>query len=152
MSDEQDKFSTLRGIVRRNEPDEPLYFSHSATLRIVGVGLDFAAIESVLKTAPTRSHRAGEKHGERGAVWPADLWSLDSGLPESAPLSDHIDALWVRVRHATPFLKGLKQHAKVDVFLGYRSNCDHAGIEVRHTSLEMFRELEIPFGVSIIIT
>jgi hypothetical protein len=39
----------------------------------------------------------------------------------------------------------------VDVFLGYRSNCDHAGVEVPHESLEMFIELRIPFGVSIII-
>jgi hypothetical protein len=40
----------------------------------------------------------------------------------------------------------------VDVFLGYRSNCDTAGIEVPHTSLEMFSELQIPFGLSIIVT
>jgi len=46
----------------------------------------------------------------------------------------------------------LKKSLTVDVFLGYRSSCDHAGIEVPHTSLEMFTELEIPFGVSIIIT
>jgi hypothetical protein len=45
----------------------------------------------------------------------------------------------------------LKQSATVDVFCGYRSNCDHAGIEVPWQSLEIFREVQIPFGVSIIV-
>lgn len=40
----------------------------------------------------------------------------------------------------------------MDVFLGYRTNCDTAGIEVPHTSLEMFSELKIPSGISIIVT
>jgi hypothetical protein len=39
----------------------------------------------------------------------------------------------------------------VDVFLTYSSNVDTAGIEVPHTSLEMFTELEVPFGISIIV-
>jgi hypothetical protein len=37
------------------------------------------------------------------------------------------------------------------VFLGYRSNCETAGFEVPHTSLEMFTELQIPFGISIVV-
>lgn len=45
----------------------------------------------------------------------------------------------------------LKKRAHVDVFLGYRSNIDHAGVEVPHTCLELFTRLEIPFGLSIII-
>ena len=38
-----------------------------------------------------------------------------------------------------------------DVFCGYRSNCDHAGFEVSHQCLELFRSLEVPFGVSVIV-
>jgi hypothetical protein len=45
----------------------------------------------------------------------------------------------------------LKELATVDVFLGYRSNVDHAGVEIAHSSLEMFLRLEIPLGLSIII-
>jgi hypothetical protein len=37
------------------------------------------------------------------------------------------------------------------VFLGYRSDCDTAGVEVPYTSLEIFIELEVPFGLSIIV-
>jgi hypothetical protein len=44
---------------------------------------------------------------------------------------------------------GLKHWLTVDVFCSYSSNgC--AGIEVSHHALEMFIELEIPFGLSII--
>lgn len=56
------------------------------------------------------------------------------------------------VRPHVDYIKSLKQRYKVDVFWDYRSNCDHAGIEVPHASLELFTALEIPFGVSIIIT
>ena len=71
-------------------------------------------------------------------------------IPESEQLSIHIDALWNQIRAHKKYLLELKKSLTVDVFLGYRSNCDHAGVAVPHTSLEMFRELEIPFELSII--
>jgi len=49
-------------------------------------------------------------------------------------------------------LLGLKTSVTVDVFLGYRSNSGTAGFEVPCSSLEMFTELKIPFGVSVIVT
>ena len=48
-------------------------------------------------------------------------------------------------------LKIFKKNLTVDVFLGYQSNCDHAGVEVPYQSLEIFRELRVPFGLSIIV-
>jgi hypothetical protein len=80
------------------------------------------------------------------------MWSYSPSLDKSQPLEKHIDALWQKLKPHKHYLLGLKKSLTVDVFLGYRSNCDHAGIEVPHTSLEMFTELEVPFGVSIIIT
>ncbi len=100
---------------------------------------------------PTHTHRRGDRRGPRSAPFKDDMWFLESGLAETEALHRHIDSLWERVRPSSTFLTGLKQSAKVDVFLGYRSNCDHAGFEVPHPSLEMFRVLEIPFGVSVII-
>lgn len=76
---------------------------------------------------------------------------FDSSLPEIEPLHRHIDEIWAAVKPRAMHLKELKQQFSVDVFCGYRSNCDHAGIEVPPSSLEMFSVLEIPFGVSIII-
>ena len=53
--------------------------------------------------------------------------------------------------HTKIHLMRLKEKLTVDVFRGYRSNCGTAGFEVSYRSLEMFLQLEIPFGVSIII-
>lgn len=39
----------------------------------------------------------------------------------------------------------------MDFFLGYRSSSDSAGVEVPAKSLEMFIDLQVPFGLSIII-
>ncbi len=49
------------------------------------------------------------------------------------------------------YLKELKRRLTVDVFCGYRSNCVTAGFEVDHRALVIFTELEVPFGVSVVI-
>lgn len=56
------------------------------------------------------------------------------------------------VRPHVTFLKDLKRRYHVDVFCGYRSNSGTAGFEVDHICLDLFVQLEIPFGVSVIIT
>ena len=72
-------------------------------------------------------------------------------MPEERPLAVHIDTLWAHLKPHQDYLRSLKRHLTVDVFLGYRSNSDTAGLEVPHTCLEMFTTLEVPFGLSIII-
>ncbi len=81
--------------------------------------------------------------------YPNDMWSYDPELPDDEPLHRHIDALWLAVKEHVQFLKTMKEFATVDVFLGYRSNCDTAGVEVPYQSLEMFRVLEVPFSLSL---
>ncbi len=144
-------FRTLRGAVAGEEPDEPAYFCYSATLRILAPNLDFAGISGAIGLEPTRTHRRGERAGERSPPYRDDLWAYSPPLPEDRALHEHIDALWQGIRRAAPYLRDLKRMATVDVFLGYRSNIDHAGVEVPHTSLEMFVALEIPFGLSVVI-
>ena len=146
-------FRTRRGALEGDEADGETYFAHSARLRIFAETLDFAAIEAAIGCKPTWAHRRGEyRSASSREPHRQDHWSIASGLPEDRPLEEHIDTLWAKVRHAKGFLLDLKRTATVDVFLGYRSNVDHAGIEVPAASLEMFVELDIPFGVSIIIT
>ena len=58
---------------------------------------------------------------------------------------------WNIIKDKKNKLLELKEKYTVDVFLGYRSNCDHAGIEIPYTCLEMFTELKIPFAISIIV-
>lgn len=144
-------FRTLRGFLAGEEADEESYFAHSATLRISGDSLDYDDIGHSLRLSPTHSHRRGERPGPRSPEYSQDMWVYSPSVPEDHPLAEHIDALWVHIKHAKEYLRSLKKIAAVDVFLGYRSNIDTAGIEVPYTCLEMFVELEIPFGVSIII-
>jgi hypothetical protein len=150
--DEQPQsFRTLRGFLRGEEPEEPTRFAYSATLRIHGDGLHFEEIGKRLGVEPTHLHRKGEKRGPGSPGCRDDAWHFEPALPETEPLERHIEALWAVVKPHVSYLKSLKQQYKVDVFCGYRSNCDHAGIQVPHTCLELFTALEVPFGVSIII-
>lgn len=145
-------YNTLRGFLTGEESDEPIYFAHSATLRIFGEELDFEEIEHHLGLKATHTHRKGDKRGPRSPGFRHDMWSYRPPIPEERLLGEHIDALWSAIQHAEIYLLELKNRVTVDVFLGYRSNHDFAGVEVPYTSLEMFTRLEIPFGISIIIT
>src|ERR1700736_360983 len=94
----------------------------------------------------------GKNVTPKAGAYRQDMWSYSPPVEKSEPLHRHIDALWLKLKPHKLYLLGLKKSLNVDVFVGYRSNCDNAGIEVPHTSLEIFTELEIPFGVSIIVT
>jgi len=148
----EETFRTVRGFLTREEPDEKTYFAYSATLRIFGEGVNFDEITTRLGLQPTTVHRKGEKRDPRHSGFRHDMWTYTPSLDKTRPLAEHIDLLWKDLKPHKVYLRGLKKSLSVDVFLGYRSNCDNAGIEVPYKSLEMFTELEIPFGVSVIIT
>lgn len=145
-------FRTLRGFLDGTEREEENYFAYSATLRISGEITNMAEISSRLGLEPTYSHRRGESRSPGAPAHRFDMWSYSPPIDKSAPLHKHIDALWLKLKPHKRYLMILKRTLSVDVFLGYRSNCDTAGIEVPHTSLEMFKQLQIPIGVSIIVT
>jgi len=148
----EETFKTLRGFLARQEQKDKLYFAYSATLRICGDRLNFDEITTRLGLQPKTLHRKGEKPDPRHAGFRDDMWAYSPSVEKTRPLGEHIDALWMDLKPHKRFLLGLKKSFEIDVFLGYRSNCDNAGIVVPYKSLEMFTELEIPFGVSIIIT
>jgi hypothetical protein len=149
--DEIKKFRTLRGFLDGEEPTEEPYFAYSATLRIFGVLPNLKIITDTLGLTPTQALHKGERIKPHYAPLIHDCWHYKSDIPESEPLEIHINTLWAAIKNHRDFIKSLKRHATVDVFLGYRSNCDHAGIVVPHTCLNLFTELEIPLGLSIII-
>ena len=135
----------------QEEEAEELYFAHSASLRIFGEEIDFEMITRRLGLEPTHCHRRGERRSPRSDPWPHDMWRYRADLPEERDLYEHIDLLWSQIQHSKEFLLSLKEHATVDVFLGYRSNCDTAGVDVPASSLELFVELDVPFALSVII-
>ena len=145
-------FRTLRGFLAGTEREEDTYFAHSATLRIAGEISDMDEISATLGLSPTHSHRKGEKRNAKAAPYRQDMWSYSPPVEKSEPLHRHIDALWLKLMPHKHYLLELKKSLNIDVFVGYRTNCDTAGIEVPYSSLEMFTELELPFGISIIVT
>jgi hypothetical protein len=147
-------FKTLRGFLEGSEdPDLKPYSVFSATLRIFGrPSLDFAALTANVAVTPTRIQRQGERESQNSPPWKTDGWFFEPHVGERELLGAHLDALWFAVQPSAAFLKSLKATADVSIFCGYRSNIDHAGFEVPHRSLEIFSALELPFGVSVIIT
>ena len=153
MIDDSDPkpFRTLRGFLNGEEPAGENYFCFSATLRIHGENLPFDELTHRLAVQPTRTRRKGERPGPRSPEYRDDAWHFQPAVAETAPLDQHLAALWRVVQPHVEYLKSIKRCFRLDVFCGYRSNCDHAGFEVSHTSLELFTALEIPFGVSVIV-
>ncbi len=150
--DGKNSFKTLRGFIDGEEPDEPIYFAYRASLRIFGDNLPLDEITRELGIQPTYTRRKGDRSKPTSkTVYRDDAWFFDSSLPDTEPLHRHIDEVWTAVKPRAMYLKGLKQRFNIDMFCGYRSNCDHAGIEVPASSLEMFTTLEIPLGMSIIV-
>jgi hypothetical protein len=132
--------------------EEPVFFKFSSTLRIHGDGMDIDEISKTLGLTPTHSHRKGELRGPGQKPWQDDSWHYTAPVDRERPLHEHIMALWDAVRPHIPYLRGLKSKFYVDVFNGYRSNSSTAGFEVDHRCLGLFAELEVPFGVSVIIS
>jgi hypothetical protein len=133
------------------DESEHTYYCHGASLRIYGEIGDLDAISSQLGLEPTHAHRRGERAGPRSPPWPHDMWIYEPPLAEEQPLEEHLRALWRALEPNADYLKGLKEHLTVDVFCGYRSNSGTAGFVVAHDALEIFRVLEVDFGVSVIV-
>jgi len=134
------------------EPGEGTFFRYSATLRIFGNISSIDELTETLGVSPTYAHRRREKRGPHSQPFKHDMWMYEVPVPGAEPLHVHIDELWRVFKDRKSYLLQLKKELTVDVFLGYRSNSDNAGVEVPAKSLEMFVDLQVPFGLSIIIT
>ena len=132
--------------------EEPVFRRFRASLRISGDGLDLDEISRTLGLMPTHTHRKGELRKPHSKTWPNDAWHYEAQIDHERPLDEHIMAIWDAVRPQIPYLRNLKRDFKVDIFCGYRSNSSTAGFNVDHRCLGLFAELEIPFGVSVIIS
>ena len=130
-----------------------VYFAHSAALRVMNAPERHAEIEEITGLEPARTHRRGEvAHEKTGRRWENDIWVLASPLGEEAESSEHLGWLWQRVRpHKDYFRSLVESGVEVDVFCGYRSNCDHCGFSLEPDAVEIARELGVRLEFSIII-
>jgi len=136
------------------------YFEYSATLRIFGQNLDHEAITATLRLEPTYTHKQGDfatyiDSGGRVRTLKQpnkfDTWQYKSPIESTKPLVEHIEYLWEQLKAHKEYLLELKKYYSVDVYCAYESDSGQAGIEIPYTCLEMFTELQIPFGVSILL-
>jgi hypothetical protein len=151
-TDDKESWPTLPHSSGVEEQDKNVRFAYSASIRIFGHNADLDDITKHLGVVPTHSHRQGERRGPNSSTYEHDMWSYTIPLEETEPLHAHLDALWNTFKEHKQYLLQLKRDLTVDVFLAYTSNCDHAGVEVPYQSLEIFKELQVPFGLSIIVT
>jgi len=131
------------------EEGEPSYFAYSATLRIHGMDLPLDEIEQRLGVKASHQHRRGEQGRPNARPYRSDAWHLTAATPEESELTEHLRELWRQVEPHVEYLRSLD--ASIDVFCGYRSNNGAAGFEVQPDALEIFRALDIPFGLSVIV-
>jgi uncharacterized protein DUF4279 len=133
-------------------PERKIKFRYSASLRIFGNIPDINEISRNLGVSPTYTHRKGDRRLKTApGSFEHDMWLYEAPLKETDPLHVHIDTLWNTFKEHKAYLLQLKRNLKVDVFLTYTSDCDNAGIDVPHQSLEIFGELQAPFALSIIV-
>ena len=126
-------YNTLRGFLGDGEPEdfEP-FFAYAAHLRVFSedTEIDFDELNSTLNVEPSTMRRRGDRNSPEDVPSSIDMWMYTAPVPEDMELGHHIDALWKVVEPHVDFLKRLKAHAKVDVFLSYCSNVDHAGLHI----------------------
>ena len=123
--------------------------SYRASLRISGKSLNIDEVTARLGLEPTHCHRRGERRGPRSPEYKDDMWMYTAPVREEEPLRAHLRALWEAILFHKDYLKEMKKDFTVDVFCGFRTNCQVAGLEIDYRSLEIFSALEIPLGLSI---
>lgn len=133
--------------------DTEVYFACSASLRVMDAPERHSEIEEVTGLKPSHVHVKGEiAHKKSGRRWKSDIWLLKSPLGETVELSDHLNWLWQQVQpHQKYFQSLIKSDVKVDIFCGYRSNCDHCGFGIDPDAFNIAQKLGVRLEFSVII-
>lgn len=129
----------------------PIYKHFRVWLRIYGDEVPLDQLTRTLGLQPSDQHRKGDRRSPGATPWEHDMWSYRPPVDQVRPPSEHISALWDAIRPNIEYLRSLRPRLTVNVFCGYRSNCDHAGFEVEPRCLGLFQELDTPFDVSVIV-
>ncbi len=134
--------------------NKEVYFNFSAGLRIHDAPDLHQEITEKTGLIPTSSHKKGDtKSYNPNQKWTNDIWSIKSQLEEKNNLTEHLTDLWRIIKpHKDYFNELIEKNVKMDIFCGYRSNCDHCGFDIDSGGFDIIRELKIPITFSVIIT
>jgi hypothetical protein len=141
---------------KEDEEEEEVrpYYLHMATLRIKGTleGADAPeVITETLALEPTHAHRRGDRRSPKAEPYSIDAWHYRAPVPREEPLDKHLLVLWEALRKHVDYLKAVKTRQNVDIHCSYRTNVHAAGFDVDFRALEIFRQLEVPFDLSITV-
>ena len=131
------------------EETSEYYKFYSASFRIIGEDLPFEEIEKTLNLTATYEHQKGDKRGKQ--ILQDDRWILECPLSEDKEVGEHLEWLWSKLSPQKQYLTDLKSKYHLDVFAGYRSDCDHCGATISPQGMKICYELDIPLELSIII-
>ena len=141
----RERESTVQAPVRNR-----LFFRFDASLRIAGIGAWHENITQVTGLVPFQAHRKGEarsRFSTKLGVWPEDQWRLQSPLPESASLEEHVQWLWQAIAPHRRYFEGLIAQATwADLCLGCLSESVYPFFGIKAETLEITRAL--PLGLS----
>lgn len=123
--------------------------SSSASLRVFGTDLDFAAISRAIGVGPTDSRRAGTLLPS-GHPQPRDLWVLKSPLPRAHLLEEHL--LWLKqvIGQHCDRVHSLKQTVDVRSFCGVIAEGDSCSFRLSPEALRFFTDLDLDLELSLI--
>lgn len=118
----------------------------SAALRVTFDESEARLVEEVLrKIAGDRFKKRNRKTTDgQGLKY---LWILDSGLPPSRTLQDHVDELLSLIESNERLLEGIAGKCTLDIFCGFSSDSGQGGLVVTALSLRRMGAL----GVDLIL-
>jgi hypothetical protein len=120
----------------------------SASLQIIGSGLDISHISATLTLTPSETHRPSHFHREAGEG-KAPSWSFWSGMPRSKELDAHLKRLEAVLLPHIDFLRSLPTNAKLLFSCDIATENDHGGVEISPEALRIPVQLDVPMEFNV---
>jgi hypothetical protein len=148
--------------VRVSEDEATRRPEYSATWRVGSETLDLASLRAALGE-PTSGHDQGDfvSPGRSDARRATSAWLLDSGLPRTAPLEAHVEALLSQAESRREALARIRPDVTTDFFCGAFRNDQWVAAEDGGTivyrcdftldpdAMRRLADLDMPFGCDI---
>ena len=102
----------------------------SAALRIASDVRSASEIASLIGITPTRQYEKGDIVSRKSPASPRrrnSMWMIESDLPESTEIEDHIRSLCDKIQSRSQALDTLRSNCTIDIFCGYFSESGQAG-------------------------
>jgi hypothetical protein len=138
--------------------DEKVNQVFDASFRIIDNDLDPEQISSLLGIKPDHSHRKGEPNNKRtksgkviiGHPYKTGIWNINSNLPETSSLEEHLNSLLDRLEPVGDKIKQLSiEGYRVDFYCAcFTEHEFQGGFDVGPDILERMGRMGIILGIS----